>query len=268
MSSKQSKTILSKRELGNEWKDWNDLDTNKYEQVISRSSIFLSFFTVINTIYISALIYVSHLLNGISVIYLKPIFRQMIQWILNGTAVYIFITYLLFILTLIFKRPFAIYLKEKKFSNLFLAKNTLNIGLRLGINQDNLIHSMIKINNSMTKIIHSKPKDKSEIVILAPRCLTKELRNEIGQYMTEHDYQYHVVAGGTQARKVLKEKAPKGIIAIACERDLYAGIKDVPNHIPVYAITNQRPNGPCKDTIIDMQQLKEAIDFMTIRHPL
>ena len=56
-----------------------------------------------------------------------------------------------------------------------------------------------------------------------------------------------------------RKHKPKAIIAIACERDLVAGIKDVPYKILVHGIPNLRPNGPCKDTIINTIEFEKSI---------
>ena len=53
---------------------------------------------------------------------------------------------------------------------------------------------------------------------------------------------------------------PKGIIAVACERDLTSGIVDV-GEMDVIGILIDRPNGPCIDTKVDIKKLEEAILF-------
>lgn len=261
---KENKSYLSKRKMGSEWEDWDSSDPHNQIKTQTSSTVFLFLLSVVNVIYMGLLFYSIYLIQGLTTLNITAFTRDLIELIVTGIATYNFIIYLLLILTLLTKRPFAIFLKEKQFVKLFLTKITLTIGIRLGINQDRIIHSMLRINNSLTRIVHHVPKAKEEVVILAPRCLTKEIRGTIEKYTKDDNYQYHIVAGGTQARKVLEEVKPKGIIAIACERDLNAGIKDVPNHIPVIAISNQRPNGPCKDTVIDIEEFKEAIDFMVM----
>lgn len=67
-----------------------------------------------------------------------------------------------------------------------------------------------------------------------------------------------IVTGGTAARNAVKKHRPKFIFSVACERDLSAGITDV-NTIPVKAIVNQRPNGPCFNTTFDVEELRAAI---------
>jgi len=69
-----------------------------------------------------------------------------------------------------------------------------------------------------------------------------------------------VVNGGTLARKKVAVINPDGIVAVACERDLTLGIQDV-YPIPVYGVINDRPNGPCYNTCVDMKLVEEGISF-------
>ena len=75
----------------------------------------------------------------------------------------------------------------------------------------------------------------------------------------ELSHRYHVsisvATGGTMARRIVKEKRPDLIIGVACERDLTSGIQDA-YPIPVFGIYNQRPNGPCFDTDVDLNLIE------------
>jgi hypothetical protein len=64
-----------------------------------------------------------------------------------------------------------------------------------------------------------------------------------------------IVSGGTAAREMIKQKCPKAVIAVACENDLVTGLRDVQG-IPVFAVLNQRPAGPCKDTTVDVEAVR------------
>jgi hypothetical protein len=74
----------------------------------------------------------------------------------------------------------------------------------------------------------------------------------------------HAVAtagGGEEARKAIRKEKPDFIIALACERDLASGIRDVALRVPVIGIPNKRPEGPCKNTLVDLKEFKEALEF-------
>jgi len=72
-----------------------------------------------------------------------------------------------------------------------------------------------------------------------------------------------IATGGTAARKIINDEKPGFIIAVACERDLSSGMMDVQS-LPVYGILNQRPNGPCRDTFVDINELEKAIVLFSL----
>lgn len=72
------------------------------------------------------------------------------------------------------------------------------------------------------------------------------------------DVDIFVAAGGTMARKRIAEKRPDMVLAVACEGDLISGIRDsLP--MKVVGILNERPEGPCKNTIADTAKIAEII---------
>lgn len=89
-------------------------------------------------------------------------------------------------------------------------------------------------------------------------CIIGEIRDIIKRYGVHAE----LATGGTSARKIIMDKKPEFVIAVACERDLSSGIMDV-RGLPVFGILNQRPNGPCKDTLIDIGDLEDKIRRFT-----
>ena len=73
-----------------------------------------------------------------------------------------------------------------------------------------------------------------------------------------------VVTGGTAARNLISMEKPDVILSVACERDLAIGIADV-SSIPVIGVVNERPNGPCKDTCVNVQLLSDRLDGLIAR---
>jgi hypothetical protein len=64
-----------------------------------------------------------------------------------------------------------------------------------------------------------------------------------------------IATGGTLARKIIIQTKPRCIIAVACQRDLVDGLIDV-FPIPVFGILNERPNGPCINTDVNINQIR------------
>ena len=77
-----------------------------------------------------------------------------------------------------------------------------------------------------------------------------------------------IATGGTIARRIVVQTRPRCIIAVACERDLTSGIQDS-YPLPVFGVLNQRPHGPCVDTLVPMKALEDAVRiFLGLSQPL
>ena len=158
----------------------------------------------------------------------------------------------------------------------------VRIGQFFGISKEEIEDSYIKINNQITVASGRKYKPE-EVLVLAPHCLqntscpykiTIDVHNchrcgrcSIDGLLTiaeDTGVNFVVASGGTFARKFAREYHPRAIVAIACERDLTSGIKDM-NHqqIPVVGVLNERPNGPCHNTSVQLCKVRQAIAYFT-----
>ena len=152
------------------------------------------------------------------------------------------------------------------------------IGNLFKIDIDKIRSSFIEINNSLLSPLKNKFKRK-DVLILLPHCLqysdcnikiTNNIQNckrcgkckikDILEIADKNNIDVGIATGGTMARKIVKDKKPKFIIAVACERDLASGIQDS-YPLPVYGIPNNRPFGPCFNTDIDLKKLEFAINY-------
>lgn len=88
------------------------------------------------------------------------------------------------------------------------------------------------------------------------RCEIKDLVD----IAKEANIHLSVATGGGIARKIVDEKRPEAIIAVACERDLSSGIMDS-YPLPVLGIINKRPYGPCFNTMVDLEDVKDALRY-------
>lgn len=150
------------------------------------------------------------------------------------------------------------------------------VGKILGLDKDRIRQSFIAMNNSL--VISQRYRIKPDrILILLPHCIqlfdceikvTGDVNKcvlcgrcdikglvEIGR---KYGIDISVATGGTLARKVIVEKRPKLVLAVACERDLTSGIKDC-YPLPVIGVLNMRPHGPCFNTIVDVEAIDNAL---------
>ena len=160
----------------------------------------------------------------------------------------------------------------------FLYPILIILGNTLNVSKNEIRKVYIKLNNNY--IYSNKYNINSEdILILIPHCIQKsecklkittDVRNckscglcnvkDLINLQDKYNVNVFIATGGTLARKKIKETNPKAVVAVACERDLTAGVQDI-RHIPVLGVFNQRPNGPCVDTKIDANEVENAIKF-------
>lgn len=137
----------------------------------------------------------------------------------------------------------------------------LAIGRWFGISRDRLGNSFVSFSNAVVRASH-KPGNGMTIILL-PRCLKSELKKEVKELAARANVKVFTATGGGQARKIIREERPSAVIGVACERDLMSGIHDVAPKMPTLGVTNKRPEGPCKNTLVDMNELKRAIETLT-----
>lgn len=140
----------------------------------------------------------------------------------------------------------------------------LTLARRLGISRDRLGNSFVRFSNAIVRASHRPGKGKT--IILIPRCLKAELRNAVQDMGARAGVGVFVATGGGEARKVIRQERPSAVIGVACERDLISGIHDVAPKLATLGVTNQRPEGPCKNTLVDLDELRAAIFTLTGVH--
>lgn len=155
------------------------------------------------------------------------------------------------------------------------------LGKVLGISKQKVRASFIKVNNEL--VLSEKKRYKpSEILLLLPHCLqnsrcdirlTYNIYNckECGKcplagliaLHKKYGINIAIATGGTIARRIVVNTRPKMIIAVACERDLSSGIQDT-YPLPVYGILNQRPKGPCLDTLVTLSHVEKILECFLV----
>ncbi len=150
------------------------------------------------------------------------------------------------------------------------------IGKIFGISREKISHSFVAINNQLV-LAQDLRVPASRLLLLMPHCLqnhncrvkiTGNVENcegcgkcpikELLEISHKYDVALAVATGGTIARRIVVQKRPQLIVAVACERDLTSGIQDT-YPLPVYGIFNRRPYGPCFNTGVPLEEVEMAI---------
>ncbi|ADL12950.1 DUF116 domain-containing protein [Acetohalobium arabaticum] len=159
----------------------------------------------------------------------------------------------------------------------YLFPLVIYLGKILGFDRLEIKNSFIRVNNQLVKPNRLEVAPEN-ILMLLPHCIqqvdceyriTNDLDNcrrcgrcpvdDILQLRDKYGIKVAVATGGTLARRIIKEVQPRAIIAVACERDLTSGIQDT-YPLPVIGVVNIRPEGPCINTLVEIEKLEKAIN--------
>jgi hypothetical protein len=153
---------------------------------------------------------------------------------------------------------------------------TLFLGTIFRIPKDRIQQSFVAVNNQLVRSRRYKFKH-NRLLLLMPHCIqynecrmrvTGDIQNcercgmckisDLIDVQEQYGVDIFVATGGTLARRLIQEKKPQAVVAVACKRDLTSGIVDS-YPLPVLGILNERPFGPCINTEFDLEKVKEAI---------
>ncbi len=255
-----SKGRASDRRLGDEWLDWNGTSDPAESEVDEKLR---TFFALAGG---AVLLMIAGLELGWYLA--KPRIEQFslpVSHLIGWTALVLLVVFVIVIglemmLLLKFRRSLVPYIWAEK-ALLSLLSKTMWLGGKFGISRDRVSNSFIKAHNLMLRS-HASRLRADTFLILLPRCLDKDTRRQVIERANGKKIEVVTAAGGEEARKAILQHKPSLILAIACERDLISGIKDVAQKIPVLAIPNKRPEGPCKNTHVCLEDLDEALSFV------
>lgn len=99
-----------------------------------------------------------------------------------------------------------------------------------------------------------------ELLLLVPRCLSRGTLDRVLESAGRHEVPVFVATRGQLARRVIRERRPRAVVAVACERDMVTGLHDVAGKVPVLGLTMTLPAGPCKDAELDHETLDEYLE--------
>jgi len=151
------------------------------------------------------------------------------------------------------------------------------VGKLVGLRREEVQHAFVAVNNELVMAQCRNGHPPHKILLLMPHCLQdsectvkithrvencKRCGNCLIKDLLEMSISYGVdlavATGGTIARRIVIERRPDLIIAVACERDLTSGIQDT-TPLPVYGIFNERPFGPCLNTRVALERVDAVL---------
>ncbi|MBI4842835.1 MAG: DUF116 domain-containing protein [Nitrospirae bacterium] len=150
-------------------------------------------------------------------------------------------------------------------------------GLAARIDRERLQGLLININNRLVRKTWKGPV--TRLLLMLPHCIqrseckvriTFDVNNcercgkcpvaEFIDVSERKNLKLSVATGGGIARRTVDKIRPDAVVAVACERDLISGIRDI-YPVPALGILNERPFGPCFNTRVDVDTVIDAITF-------
>jgi hypothetical protein len=255
---KQKTIHIKDRILGDEWQNWKGYLNKDAQNANTGKRAFLGilFISIITFGFLSFSLF--YLISP-RLAEFHPILPKLFVYILFIIFFIVLTWFILLILSIITSKNLLQYLSGYKISIKSFVPFVQRFGVHLGISKDRIGNSFIKVSNALIRI-YAKNVNPHELLIMLPRCLKKSILKKITTFSKQSNISVVVVPGGEMARRIINEKKPNAIISIACERDLVCGICDIDNRIKVIGIPNIRPEGPCKNTHIDLQEFEKAIN--------
>jgi uncharacterized protein len=119
-------------------------------------------------------------------------------------------------------------------------------------------NAAIKVYDAMA-LARKRKVSRGELLLLIPRCLAKDILEGVLRVAGRYQIPVFVATRGQLARRVIQERRPRAVVAVACERDMVSGLHDVAGKVPVLGLTLTLPNGPCRDTRVDLALLEEWV---------
>jgi len=152
------------------------------------------------------------------------------------------------------------------------------VGRLAGIPKKQVQHAFVAFNNELVMARCRSGKPPRRVLLLMPHCLqradcavriTYDISNckrcgrcpiaGLLELSESYGVDLAVATEGTIARRIVVQTRPELIVAVACERDLVSGIQDT-LPLPVYGLFNQRPNGPCFNTLVPLDRVRDVLE--------
>ena len=249
--------IETDRRLGHEWDEWDGTplpNGGDFRVPASRYFLFTALGFALVPLAASALVYL-----------LQPRLGALATWLprtlylaIAGIAVLSFVWLSLIGLSYATRRP----LLPERLAERGLMLPTMHLAWRVGrlfgVARDWTGHATVVVYDRLAEA-RRRTVAPEELLILIPRCLSRAALDGVLDIARRYDVSAFVATRGQLARRAIRERRPKAVVAVACERDMVSGLRDVAGRVPVLGLTMSLPNGPCKDAELDLAKMEEFV---------
>src|SRR5262245_3185731 len=241
--------IETDRRLGHEWDEWDGRPLPGGGDFSAPPGLFFRYAALTITLMIG-LLFVALYLLAPRLALLTPRIPQGLAW---GIAILGVAAGAWFVLLLVSYYGKTLLLPERLLERgpFLQVMNAVSQVARLVGRRDWVEHAAIDVYNALAERRGLRV-NKGELLVLIPRCLSKETLDGVLAIAGRYEVPVFVATRGQLARRVIRERRPRAVVAVACERDMMTGLRDVAGKLPVLGLTMQLPNGPCRDAVVDL----------------
>ena len=244
------------RRLGHEWDEWNGRPLPRGGDFSAEPGLFFKFAALTIVAATAAVALVLYLVGPRLGAFWAPLPR--ILWIILASLAGLEVLYLGLVAASYFSRRNLLPERLLERGPYLQLMNFTSRTARAFGKRDWVEHAAIDVYNTLA-VRRGRTVGKGELLVLIPRCLSKQALDGVLEIAGRYEVPVFVATRGQLARRVIRERRPRAVVAVACERDMMTGLRDVAGKLPVLGLTMQLPNGPCRDATIDLEQMEKWV---------
>ena len=244
------------RRLGHEWDEWDGRPLPDGGDFDSAPSLFFGW-AALALATAAAVIALALFLLGPRLASLHPALPGVLWGALGATALVLAVWWGALFLSYRTGRPLLPERLAERGPFLRLMHLTSRVAQQFG-RRDWVENAAVKVYNAMA-LLRGRKVGTGELLLLIPRCLSRDTLDGVLGIAGKYGVPVFVATRGQLARRVIRERRPRAVVAVACERDMVSGLHDVAGKVPVLGLTMTLPAGPCKDAELDLGRLEEWV---------
>ena len=244
------------RRLGHEWDEWNGRPLPGGGDFSAAPGLFFRFAALTLAVLAAGAAFLLYLVAPRLVTLSPPLARDL--WLVLAAALGLATLYLIVLVASFYGGRNLLPERLMERGPYLQLMNYASLIARGFGKRDWVEHAAIDIYNTLAER-RGRRVGKGELLVLIPRCLSKQALDGVLEIAGRYEVPVFVATRGQLARRVIRERRPRAVVAVACERDMMTGLRDVAGKLPVLGLTMQLPNGPCRDAAIDLDQMEKWV---------
>jgi hypothetical protein len=244
------------RRLGHEWDEWDGRPLPNQGDFDSAPTLFFGW-SALALLAAAAVLAAGLFLLGPRLASLHPALPGVLWGLLGAAALVLALWWLALFVSYRTGRALLPEALAERGPFLRLMRLTSRVAERFG-RRDWVENAAVKVYNAMA-LLRGRKVGTGELLLLIPRCLSRETLDGVLGIAGKYGVPVFVATRGQLARRVIRERRPRAVVAVACERDMVSGLHDVAGKVPVLGLTMTLPAGPCKDAGLDLGRLEEWV---------